>query len=89
MLLLFLGVIAAAAYMGFSIYQNQVQMEPLCKDPGGVGSAGMRECDDNSPYRDRVKYTAPYEITEARCKELGGEYVVGYSLTNPRFCLKR
>ena len=88
MLLIFLLVIAIAGYVGYSIYQNQVQLEPLCKDPGGVASNGIKECEENSPYRDRTEYVAPFPITESRCNELGGEYVVRYG-TAGASCLKR
>lgn len=89
MLLIFLVVIAAAAYMGYSIYQNQVQLEPLCQGAANnLTVADTEECKENSPYREKMQYTAPFKIDEKRCKELGGEYIVRQGAKSYSFCVK-
>ena len=89
MLLIFLGVIAAAAYMGYSIYQNQVQLEPLCQGAANNLTVGeTAECSQNSPYREKMQYTAPSKIDRERCKELGGEYIVRQGANGYSFCVK-
>lgn len=87
-LVIFIAIIAVAGVAGYTVYQNQVQLEPLCKDLGGVASEGIKDCQEGSPYREKMVFVAPYAIDESRCKELGGQYIVRQGANSYSFCVK-